>query len=39
MGGVALRHPHRGIPAFHDVAPAAAVHMQVDEAGQHHGKE
>ena len=28
----------RRVGAFHDVAPAAAVHVQVDEAGQHEAR-
>jgi hypothetical protein len=32
--GVAARDLQGGVAAFHDVAAGAAVHVQVDEAGQ-----
>ena len=32
------RHVPSGVAAFHDVVPRTAVHMQVDEAGQHDGR-
>src|SRR5688572_31199179 len=37
MRRVALRDVRRGIAAVHDVAPAAAMHVQVDEAGEEDG--